>query len=368
MNTRSTISKILLFPFSILYGAVVIVRNWLFNIGILPSERFDVPVISVGNITVGGTGKTPFTEYLIRLLQSKNRVGVLSRGYKRTSRGYVLASKDSSPLEIGDESCQIKNKFPEAVVAVDGNRREGIRNMLKEKESKPDVIILDDAFQHRYVEPDVSILLIDYDRPVTEDHLLPLGQLREPLKAKDRAHIVIVNKCPHDIKPIELRIITKRLKLYPYQDLYFTTLVYGDLVPVFPKKPQQKIAINHLKKEHYTIFSLSGIASPKPFEQYLRQYAKELVFFRFSDHHHFSRKDLDGIEKRFNAITNPNKMIITTEKDAMRIRSNPNFPKLLKNRIYYIPLSISFVLDQEKLFNKQIYDYVGRRKQSLRIF
>ena len=368
MKKRSTISKIVLFPFSLLYGTVVVVRNWLFNIGILPSERFDVPVISVGNITVGGTGKTPFTEYLIRLLQSKNRVGVLSRGYKRKSRGYVLASEDPSPLEIGDELCQIKNKFPETVVVADKNRREGIRNMLKEKESKPDVIILDDAFQHRYVEPDVSILLIDYNRPITEDHLLPLGRLREPMKSKDRAHIVIITKCPYDIKPIELRILTKRLKLYPYQELYLTTLIYEDLVPVFPKKPQQKVAVNHLEKENYTILSLSGIASPKPFEQYLRQYTKELVSLRFSDHRYFSRRDLDGIEKKFNAIANPNKIIITTEKDAMRIRSNPDFPKLLKNSIYYIPLSICFVLDQEKLFNKQIHTYVGRRKQSIRIF
>jgi len=368
MDKKPIIINILLFPFSILYGAVVIVRNWLFNIGILPSERFDVPVISVGNITVGGTGKTPVTEYLIRLLQSKNKVGVLSRGYKRKSRGYVLASKNPSPLEIGDEPCQMKNKFPEVVVAVDKDRREGIRNMLNEKESKPDVIILDDAFQHRYVDPDVSILLIDYNRPVTKDHLLPLGQLREPIKAKNRANIVIVTKCPLDITPIELRVITKSLRLYPYQTLYFTTLTYGELVPVFPEKMRQKIGRNHLKTGNYTALSLSGIASPLPFEQYLRNYTKELVPLRFPDHHHFSQKNLDGIEKEFNAIANPDKIIITTEKDATRLRNNPDFPKSLKNYIYYIPLSISFMLDQEKTFNKQIHDYVGRRKQSMRIY
>jgi len=366
MDAKSVISSILLFPLFLLYGIVVIVRNWLFNIGILPSEKFDVPVICVGNITVGGTGKTPFTEYLIRLLQPKYKVGVLSRGYKRKSRGYVLASKDPSPSEIGDEPCQIKNKFPEAIVAVDINRREGIRNMLKEKESKPDVIILDDAFQHRYVNPDISILLIDYNRPITTDYLLPLGQLREPAKAKDRAHIVVVTKCPSDIKPIELRIITKSLHLYPYQTLYFTTLAYGDLVLLFPKKAQQ-IVKNRLKEENYTVLSLSGIASPEPFEQYLKQYTEELVSLRFPDHHNFSQKDIDGIEKKFDAIANPNKIIITTEKDAVRLKNHPNFPKLLKNRIYYIPLAISFLSDQEKSFNKQIQDYVGRSKQSMRI-
>ena len=367
MDAKSVISNILLFPFSLLYGIVIVVRNWLFNVGILPSKKFDVPVICVGNITVGGTGKTPFTEYLVRLLRSKYKVGVLSRGYKRKSRGYVLASKDSSPSEIGDEPCQIKNKFPEAVVAVDVDRRKGIRNMLKE-ESKPDVIILDDAFQHRYVNPDVSILLIDYNRPVTTDHLLPMGRLREPVRAKDRAHIVVVTKCPSDIKPIDLRIISKRLKLFPYQTLYFTTLAYGDLAPLFPKKTQQ-IAKSHFEEKKYTILSLSGIASPEPFEQYLKEeYTTDLVSLRFPDHHNFSQKDLDGIGKKFNAIENPNKIIITTEKDAVRLKSHPDFPKLLKNNIYYIPLTISFLSDQEKSFNKQIQDYVRRSKQSTRLF
>lgn len=253
------------------------------------------------------------------------------------------------------------------MVAVDANRREGIRNMQEEKGSKPDVIILDDAFQHRYVAPDVSILLIDYNRPVTEDYLLPLGQLREPLKAKDRAQIVIVTKCPHDIKPIELRIITKSLNLYPYQTLYFTTLTYDDPVPVFSPKVQLKIAQVLLKEQNYAILALSGIASPQPFEDYLKGYKKELVSLRFPDHRYFSQKDFDKIEKRFNEISNPNKIIITTEKDAVRIRNNPAFPKTLRNRIYYIPLSVSFMLNQEESFNKQIYDYVGRSKKDMRI-
>lgn len=367
MDKISTLSKILLFPFFILYGAVAVMRNWLFNIGILPSEKFDVPIICVGNITIGGTGKTPFTEYLIRLLQSKNRVGVLSRGYKRKSRGYALASKTSTPLEIGDEPCQIKNKFPETIVAVDGNRREGIRTMLKEKKSKPDVIILDDAFQHRYVDPDISILLIDYNRPIMEDHLLPLGQLREPVKAKNRAQIVVVTKCPDNIKPIELRIITKSLNLYPYQTLYFTTFAYDDPVPVFSQKVQLKIAEILLKEKNYTILALSGIASPLPFEHHLSHYTGELIPFRFPDHRYFSQKDFEKIEKKFNAISNPNKIIITTEKDAMRIRNNPAFPDLLKNRIYYVPLSVSFLSNQEESFNKQICDYVGRSKKNMRV-
>ncbi|MDR1729329.1 MAG: tetraacyldisaccharide 4'-kinase [Prevotellaceae bacterium] len=366
MNTKSTVINMLLFPFSILYGAVVFVRNWLFNAGVLRTHRFDIPVISVGNITVGGTGKTPFTEYLVQLLQSKKSVGVLSRGYKRKSRGYVLASQNSSPLEIGDEPCQIKNKFPKAIVAVDKNRVEGIRKMLKEKESQPDVIILDDAFQYRYIDPDVSILLIDYNRPVMEDHLLPLGQLREPVKSKNRAHIVVVTKCPPDIKPMDMRIMTKKLNLYPYQTLYFTTLAYGQPVPVFPQKIKQKTDLRG--KKGFAALALSAIASPSPFEAYLREHIEEVVPLRFFDHHHFTRKDMAVIEKKFNHISNPNKLIITTEKDAMRIRSHPGFPKSLKNKIYYIPLSIRFLQEQEKSFDKKIYDYVGRRKQGAHLF
>ncbi len=370
MNVQSTLINILLFPFSLLYRAAVVMRNWLFNIGVLSSQRFDVPIISVGNITVGGTGKTPFTEYLIQLLQPKNRVGVLSRGYKRKSRGYVLASQNSSPREIGDEPCQIKNKFPKAIVAVDKNREEGIRNMLKEKEAKPDVIILDDAFQYREIEPDVSILLIDYNRPIMEDHLLPLGQLREPVKSKNRAHIVIVTKCPQDITPMDMRIMTKKLHLYPYQTLYFTTLAYGEPAPVFHQKTKQKTDFFNFNKKDYTLLALSGIASPAPFEEYLEGQGKEVIPLRFSDHHYFSQKDMAKIEKKFNDIATPdnNKIIITTEKDAVRLSNNPDFPQLLKNRIYYIPLTIRFLQEQEKSFNKQIYDYVGRRKQGARLF
>ncbi len=322
-----------------------------------------MPIISVGNITVGGTGKTPVTEYLIKLLQPKMKVSVLSRGYKRKSRGYVLATQNPSPLEIGDEPCQIKNKFPEIVVAVDKNRERGIRKMTNEKETKPDVIILDDAFQYRAIEPDVSILLTDYNRPVMEDRLLPLGQLREPLKSKNRANIVIVTKCPEDIKPMDMRIMTKKLNLYPYQTLYFTTVAYDKPVAVFPQKTNKKTDLSNK-----TVLALSGIASPAPFEEYLKRQTKEIVPVRFSDHHHFSQKDLAKIEKKFNEITHSEKVIITTEKDAIRLFYNPNFPKSLKNKIYYIPLTIRFMQEQEKSFNKQIQDYVGRRKQGSCLF
>lgn len=367
MNEKSVIVKILLFPFSVIYGGIILFRNWLFDIGLLPSEKFTIPIISVGNITVGGTGKTPFTEYLIRLLQPHHKVGVLSRGYKRKTRGYMLARENSSPLEIGDEPCQIKNKFPGIMVAVDANRREGIRNMLREKNTKPDVIILDDAFQHRYVNPDISILLIDYNRLITEDCLLPLGQLREPVKAKDRAHIVVVTKCPRGIQPIDIRIITKNLKLYPYQTLYFSTFAYEEMTPVFPGEVSLDLSKNELK-ENYSILSLSGIASPRPFERHVRRQAKELIPLRFPDHHNFTKKDIEKMEEAFGLINNRDKIIVTTEKDAIRIKNNPNFPSSLKSKIYYIPLTIHFLFNQEKTFNKQIKEYVEKNRANMRIF
>jgi tetraacyldisaccharide 4'-kinase len=334
----------------------------MFEKGILPSEKFDVPVISVGNITVGGTGKTPFVEFLIRLLKSDyNKIGVLSRGYKRKTDGYILASLDSTSIEIGDEPCQIKKKYPDAIVAVDANRRRGIRTMLENEKEKPDIILLDDAYQHRYVLPNISILLVDYNRLITDDYLLPLGSLREPVNAKDRADIVIITKCPPGITPIEIRIITKKMRLFPYQWLYFTSVTYGDLVPVFPEEAPAEREIRKLKEEKYSVFSLSGIASPRPFERYLRRHSKELVCLRFRDHHDFNGKDMEKIQKKYDLIDNANKIIVTTEKDAIRIKDNELFPDSLKKNIYYLPLTINFLDDQEAAFSKHIKNLLKRR-------
>ena len=215
-----------LLPLSWLYGVGVGVRNHLFDLGVLPQQEFSIPVIDVGNITVGGSGKTPHVEYLIRLLHDKMKVGVLSRGYKRKSRGYVLADNDTPMRTIGDEPFQMKRKFPDVYVAVDKNRREGIQRLTDdEATSDVDVILLDDAYQHRYVKPGINILLVDYHRLIIYDKLLPAGRLREPMKGKNRADIVIVTKCPKDLKPMEFRVLTKALDLFPYQALFFTRLL-----------------------------------------------------------------------------------------------------------------------------------------------
>ena len=221
-------------PLSWLYGIGVGIRNQMFELGILKSKAFDVPVISVGNITVGGSGKTPHVEYLIRQLHDKVKVAVLSRGYKRKSRGYVLADKQSTARDIGDESYQILKKFPGIYVAVDKKRCNGIERLTSDEATKDtDVILLDDAYQHRYVKPGINILLVDYHRLIIYDKLMPAGRLREPQSGKARADIVIITKCPADLKPMEFRVLTKALNLYPYQKLFFTTLEYGDLQPLY---------------------------------------------------------------------------------------------------------------------------------------
>jgi tetraacyldisaccharide 4'-kinase len=211
-------------------------RNALFEMGVLRSKSYDVPVISVGNITVGGTGKTPHVEYLIELLKDDINVAVLSRGYKRKSKGFVLADKDTPMEQIGDEPFQMKQKYPDITVAVDANRRRGIEKLIEGKAGKNiGVILLDDAFQHRYVKPGINILLVDYHRLVIYDELLPAGRLREPVKSKDRADIVIITKCPQDLNPMEFRVITKAMKLYPYQQLFFSTHEYDIPHLAFPE-------------------------------------------------------------------------------------------------------------------------------------
>ncbi|HOI26750.1 MAG TPA: tetraacyldisaccharide 4'-kinase [Paludibacteraceae bacterium] len=362
---RSIFWKILFFPFVVVYATGVAIRNWLFDIGILPSEKFDTPIISVGNITVGGTGKTPFTEYLVRLLQPGNQVGVLSRGYKRKTSGYVVSTESSTPEEIGDEPSQIKQKFPNVLLAVDANRRRGIKKMLNEP-NKPDVFILDDAYQHRYVKPDISILLIDYNRMITEDSLMPLGQLREPLKSKNRANIVVVNKCPSDIKPIEFRIIRKNLNLFPYQTLYFTTIQYDDFKPVFPKYGSYKIQKNVVENENLGVLCVTGIASPAPFEQYVSTFASSVRSVKFGDHHKFDNDDISKIEKAFNSFPNKHNIILTTEKDAVRLKG-VKMPDSLKKVMYYIPLSIHFMLGDGSTFDKQIVEYVDKNRRCLRV-
>lgn len=348
-----------LYPFSFLYGMGVNLRNQLFDWSILPSKSFNVPVICIGNITVGGTGKTPHTEYLIKLLQKEFQVAVLSRGYKRKSKGFVLATPDTPMTAIGDEPYQMKQKFPNVHVAVDADRRNGIEQLCSPHITpEVEVVLLDDAYQHRYVKPGINILLVDYHRMIGEDVLLPAGRLREPERGKNRANIVIVTKCPHDMKPMDYRIISKQMGLYPYQKLYFSTLVYGKLTPLGHKGEEPATRqLASLEKDEKVLL-LTGIASPKQLLQDLAQYTQHIETATFPDHHAFTAKDMANIKRRFEQMGEGKKIIITTEKDATRLNGHPHLDETLKAAIYTLPVEIEFLQNQQESFNKNITGYV----------
>ena len=362
MRTEGDFIKIheWLTPLSWLYGLGVGFRNLLFKLGILKSRAFDIPVISVGNITVGGSGKTPHVEYLVSLLKDKMKVAVLSRGYKRKSKGYVLANDDTTMREIGDEPYQMKQKFPELYVAVDKKRTEGIDRLTHDEQTKDvDVILLDDAYQHRYVKPGVNILLVDYHRLIIYDKLLPAGCLREPKEGKSRADIVIITKCPKDLRPMEYRVLMKALDLYPYQSLYFTTLIYDNLKQVYDT---ESMPINSLPNR-CNVLLLTGIASPKQMQNDLSVYNYNLSYLSFSDHHNFSKKDIRTINRKFAELPSP-KVIITTEKDVARIKFVEGLNDEVKESMYALPVRIQFMLGQEEDFNNKIINYVRKNSRN----
>ncbi|EGC86351.1 tetraacyldisaccharide 4'-kinase [Prevotella denticola] len=351
-----------LLPFSWLYGLAVIIRNELFELNILKTRRFDIPVISVGNITVGGAGKTPHVEYLIRLLKDKMKVAVLSRGYKRKSRGYVLAGNNTPMREIGDEPYQMKIKFPDIRVAVDKKRCEGIDRLTTDEETKDtDVILLDDAFQHRYVQPGINILLVDYHRLIIYDKLLPAGRLREPLSGKHRADIVIITKCPDTLNPIDYRVLSKAMELYPFQQLYFTKLEYCPLEPIFHKG--LSIPLTEIRGKN--VLLLTGIASPRQLETDINAYTgnNALTMLSFPDHHSFTQKDIRRINEAFAGMEAP-RMIITTEKDQARLMGIETLSDDVKDNIYALPIKVRFMLDKEETFNKKIISYVRKNSRN----
>lgn len=347
MNIR--IHKILphiLRPLSYVYGAVTGIRNWLFDHHVLTVEEFGVPVVSIGNITVGGTGKTPHVEYVAGMLAGTFNIAVLSRGYKRKTKGFLLANHNSTPESIGDEPLQIYKKLGRRIkVAVCEDRRKGIKEILR---LFPDtqMVLLDDAFQHRSVLPKVNILLMDYNRPIYEDHLLPLGRLRESAAQKERADMIIVTKCPDVVSPLDVRLFTKNLEIRPFQKLFFSHIAYGGLTPVFPDDKPYNVDLSSLSARD-TVLLVSGIANPRGFVRHFRSYPFKVVVCHFPDHHNFSRDDLKKIKDKFNSLPGERKIIITTEKDAVRFAYNPYFPDSLKQSVFYLPISIDMISTQD---------------------
>lgn len=350
-----------LLPISWLYGFGVCIRNKFFKWGIYKQQEYHIPIICVGNISVGGTGKTPHTEYLVKLLKDKYRVAVLSRGYKRKSNGFILSTIESTVKEIGDEPYQIKQKFPDIIVAVDAKRRRGIEQLLA-LDNPPEVIILDDGFQHRYVKPSYTIVLTDFNRPIYEDKLLPAGRLREPVSKLSLANDIIITKCPEMLQPIETRIITKDIDAFPYQGLYFTTFYYKQLKPIFPCNEVENITLNELKNKH--VLLVTGIASPKPLLDKLSEYTSKVDTMIFDDHHAFTSSNIKSIISKFNKIDSKNKLIIVTEKDAIKFKSL-KVDDEFKSYFYYLPIEVSF-LDNclQAEFDQKILDHVKNYKRN----
>lgn len=354
----------LLFPLSIIFGILVFIRNKLYDHNILSSRSFRMPLISVGNITVGGTGKTPHIEYLAELLRKEFNLATLSRGYKRKSRGFQLVTKDSTVKEAGDEPLQIKRKFPDIAVAVDRNRVKGVQS-LREEIPDLDLILLDDAFQHRKIKVNLSILLIDYNRPISKDFLLPLGNLREPSHEKRRANIIIVTKSPANLKPIQRRVLLKKLRPYPYQSVFFTTYQYDKPRKVFGayQEDTESTGNEPALDQNTNILLVTGIANPSLLNTHIEKtYSSHIRRIQFPDHKFYTKKEIKKIKRSFNRMGGK-KAIVTTEKDATRIRELQDFPDELKPHVYYIPIEIKFLNNRTSNFNGQILEYVRKNRK-----
>ena len=344
--------RIILYPFALLYGIVMFIRNKLFDWNIFPSESFDIPVVSVGNLSVGGTGKTPTVELLIRILKKNLKIATLSRGYGRKTRGFILAGKESSYLEIGDEPLQYSQKFDELTVAVDENRRRGIHMLMNEHEDL-DVIILDDAFQHRYVKPGLSILLTDFHNLYCNDYPLPTGDLREFRVGAKRADIIIVTKTPCVLSPITRRRITNLIKPKVHQELYFSFIAY--------KKMKAVPGISHTPDDSKinTLLLFCGIANSYPIQEHLKTKCQELIVLEFPDHHKYNQKDMQKIISTYRDIFSRNKAIITTEKDAMRLIKTSLIESLQDYPLYYLPIEMKLHKEDSDNFVQKIKSYVG---------
>ena len=356
MSRKDKKYRTLLFPFSLIYGLAIEFRNWLFDIQILKSNSYFTPTINVGNIAMGGTGKTPHIEYLIRFLSSEFNVSTLSRGYKRKTTGFIIANSIHSYEEIGDEPKQLKHQFPKITVCVDENRRRGIEN-IEQLENSPEIILLDDAFQHRYIKPGLNILLTDYFNPYWKDSFFPMGNLRDSKQQINRADIVIISKTPKSISPIKKRIIKNELNLFPYQNLFFTTIKYGKLIKI---GKTNHVTIN----SDFSVLMLTGIAKITHLKTHLNDNFKELIISKFNDHHSYTEDDIKNIIHQFENIQNPNKIIITTLKDTVRLKDNSTFAELSKLPIYYQSIEVDFLNDKDKEeFNNLILKYVRNAKR-----
>jgi len=345
--------KILLLPLAIIYGFITAIRNRFFDWHFLRSTTFDVHTIGVGNLAVGGAGKTPLVEYLIRLLLNENvPLATLSRGYKRKTGGFILATDKSTAAEIGDEPLMYKCKYP-VQVAVDVNRVHGVKKLLAETD-RPKVILLDDVFQHRSIKCGLNIVVSDYNNLFFNDTMLPAGTLREYKSGMVRADIIVITKVPERTTPVELRNIVKDIRPKAHQQVFFSYIRYGELYSI--SDPGKKIdTLNDLFR--FTVISFAGIANASPMTDYLKEYANEVRHLPFDDHHEYTEKDLTDIERYYNSFQGGNKILVTTEKDLMRLRSREIYSIAQRMDIFVLPIEVTFK-EKEEEFNQEILKYV----------
>ncbi len=351
------IIRFFLYPLAFVYGGITTLRNFFYDMGFLSSKKHDFPVISVGNLSMGGTGKSPHVEYLIRLLKRKIKIATLSRGYGRKTTGFIKVSPNHSFLDVGDEPKVFKDNYPYLNVFVDANRNRGIKNII-EKYPETKCVILDDAFQHRSLKPGLSILLTDYSKLYIKDIMLPTGGLREPQWGALRADVIVVTKCPSIFSPVDARAIRKQLKTKPYQKVYFSYLSYNSIKPVYENNHPKNIKLGKEKD----ILLFTGIAKPSILEYHLKDTVNSIRHLRFGDHHNFMINDIMKILREFDQIKGKNKIIITTEKDAVRLQS-AGIKELLGDKpIYFIPVQVQFHGKDKEEFDEQIIEYVTRNK------
>lgn len=345
------IRKILLYPLGIVYNIITKTRNIFYDIGIKKTTSFNIPIICIGNITVGGTGKTPHTEYIIRLLQEKHNIATLSRGYGRKTKNYIEANIYSTSKEVGDEPAQYKRKFPNVIVVSENKRVKGVEN-IKLNHPKTEIILLDDAFQHRKIKAGLNIVITDYNNIIYKDFLLPAGNLRESKKGVNRADIIIVSKCPNNISTEEQEYIKTKLKFKKINHIYFTYTKYGKIYNIFNN------IILPLDKNKYDVLIITGIGNPKPLINYATQQFNSITCISYKDHHEYNNNNIKTILNKFDEIESKNKIILTTEKDASRMLKIKEFKT---TPIFCIEIIVEFINKKNK-FNTEIKEYVRTNK------
>lgn len=366
--------RIVLRPLAYLYGLGVSLRNLAFDCGLLRECSFPIPIICVGNISVGGTGKTPHVEYILRLLTPRYRVAVLSRGYKRKTRGLIEATLEHTAEDIGDEPLQIKRKYPEIRLIVNGNRVKSMEYLMSLDETeRPEVVIMDDGLQHRYLRPSYRIMLVDSSNLLSDDYLLPEGKLREPAKARYRMDCIIFTKCSPKLKPIEQRGLIRSMALYPYQKVFFTSINYRfDALPLVmrlaPSQDTEDKATLNLTQTQVPVLLLSGIANPKPLIDAVSNQTRIVGELHYPDHYNFTESDLTEIKSEYERLKleYPQLIILTTEKDALRLSSLLNIlPESVQEDLYYLPIRITILNNKEEEFERIINFATKAKPQAL---